>query len=73
MHIVGTDLVLRQKADIDFMKDTFEKWKETTHSRPEGARTENQNNPVAWESSKALRRGSVEAAKAAGRKAEEKK
>jgi small subunit ribosomal protein S13 len=73
MHIVGPDLVLRQKADIDFMKD-IRTWKGIRHTL--GLKVRGQRTRTTGRSGKAVgvkKKVLLEAAKAAGRKAEEKK
>lgn len=73
MHIVGPDLVLRQKADIDFMKD-IRTWKGIRHSL--GLKVRGQRTRTTGRSGKAVgvkKKVLLEAAKAASRKTEEKK
>ena len=74
MHIVGPDLVLRQKADIDFMKD-IRTWKGIRHTL--GLKVRGQRTRTTGRSGKAVgvkKKVLLEAAKAASRgKTEEKK
>jgi len=73
MHMVGPDLVLRQKADIDFMKD-IRTWKGIRHSL--GLKVRGQRTRTTGRSGKAVgvkKKVLLEAAKAAAKGKEEKK
>ena len=74
IHLVGPDLALRQKADIDFMTD-IRSWKGIRHSL--GLKVRGQRTRTTGRSGKAVgvkKKVLMEAAKAAGRgKTEEKK
>ncbi len=73
MHLVGPDLVLRTKADIDLMKD-IRSWKGIRHSL--GLKVRGQRTRTTGRSGKAVgvkKKVLMEAARAAERKGEEKK
>lgn len=73
IHLVGPDLVLSQKGDIDFMKD-IRTWKGIRHSL--GLKVRGQRTRTTGRSGKAVgvkKKLLMEAARAAGAKKEEKK
>ena len=73
MHLVGPDLALSMKADIDRMKD-IRSWKGVRHSL--GLKVRGQRTRTTGRSGKAVgvkKKVLMEAARAAGRKEEEKK
>src|SRR5215472_7571471 len=73
MHLVGPDLALGQKADIDFMKD-IRSWKGIRHSL--GLKVRGQRTRTTGRSGKAVgvkKKVLLEAAKAAAKGKEEKK
>lgn len=73
IHLVGPDLVLRIKADIDHMKD-IRTWKGVRHSL--GLKVRGQRTRTTGRSGKAVgvkKKVLLEAARAAGRQKEEKK
>jgi len=73
VHLVGPDLVLSQKGDIDFMKD-IRTWKGIRHSL--GLKVRGQRTRTTGRSGKAVgvkKKLLMEAARAAGAKKEEKK